>query len=124
MKNIITVSIYILCLYAFKAGATEYDTKVIGDLGCVKIQPVKVPMQTDSLVWLCVKGVYVMPKVNDSCGYATFYYELKDSNLNSTNIISPQNITISGAECDSMSNDAFYIFRKIASDGGLHLIEK
>ena len=124
MKNIITIAVYIFSLYAFKAGATEYDTKVINDMGCVRIQAIKVPMQTDSLIWLCVKGVYIMPKVNDSCGMATFYYELKDSNLNTTTIISPQNITISSAECDSMSNDAFYIFRKIATEGGLHLIEK
>lgn len=123
MKNIIRISVYLICLYAFKAGATEYDTKVIGDMGCVKIHAIKVPMQSDSLVWLCVKGVYMMPKVNDSCSKAVFYYELKDSNLNSTTVISPQNITVEGGECDSLMNDRFYIFRKIAEQSNLQLVE-
>lgn len=124
MKNIITIAVYIFSLYAFKAGATEYDTKVISDMTGYRIAAIKMPMQADSIVWLCVKGVYTMPKINDTNAVMSFYYELKDTNLNTPSGSTSPNFELKGVECDSYSIDNSYIFRKIATEGGLHLIEK
>lgn len=119
------ILIFLLIAYAAISKADDYTSKVIGSCACLRIEPIKIPTKSDSAVWLCVKYIYGMPAVNDSCARAIAYYNLRDTNEGSVVFFPDGNIELEGAECDSIRNDAFYIYRKIAeqSGGDIVLIE-